>query len=195
MKVYHYDIGTKLFVGVADAHPDPMREDGFLVPAFATKIAPPSLAPNEAARWESDHWGIVPIVIDPRTGDLEPVNLVRYAADVRWRLETGGTGIVSENVSIPLATDRDSQVKAFVARYQADQDPQLTVNWKCADGNWRALDAAAIQTASNAILQHVKRWFDAEQFVVKKIATGEITTVPQVDAAFAAICPLPGDHP
>ncbi|WP_186307053.1 DUF4376 domain-containing protein [Mesorhizobium amorphae] len=187
MKVYHFNTNNKLLTGVADAHPNPMREGEFLIPAFATDIAPPSLASNEAAKWETDHWTIVPIVMDPGTGDLEPVNLTRYAADVRWRLEVGGTGIVFENISIPLATDRDSQVKAFAARYQADQDPQFTINWKCADGNWKALNATTIQAASNAILQHVKRWFDAEQVVVQKIVMGEITTVSQIDAAFAAM--------
>jgi len=187
MKVYHFDINTKLLTTAADAHPNPMREGEFLIPAFATEIAPPSLAPNEAAKWETDHWAVVPILVNPGTGDLETVNLTRYAADVRWRLETGGTGIVVENISIPLATDRDSQVKAFAARYQADQDPKFTTNWKCADGNWRALNAATIQAASNAILQHIKRWFDAEQIVVQKIENGEITTAPQVDAAFAVM--------
>jgi hypothetical protein len=185
MKVYHFDINTKLLTATADAHPNPMREGEFLIPAFATEIAPPSLAPNEAAKWETDHWAVVPILVNPGTGDLETVNLTRYAADVRWRLETGGTGIVVENISIPLATDRDSQIKAFAARYQADQDPKFTTNWKCADCNWKALNAAKIQAASNAILQHVKRCFDAEQIVVQKIAMGEITTAPQVDAAFA----------
>lgn len=187
MQVYHYDIDTKLLIGTSDAHPNPMQPGEFLIPAFATELAPPTLAPNEAAKWETDHWIVVPIVADPGAGTAEPVDLTRYAGDVRWRLEIGGTGIVFEGTSIPLATDRDSQVKVFAARYQADQDPNFTINWKCPDGAWRVLSAAAIQAASTAILLHVKRCFDAEQVVVQKIAAGEITSASQVDAAFAAM--------
>ena len=187
MNVYHFDLDTKLLTGAAGAHPNPMREGEFLIPAFATDLAPPSLAPNEAAKWDNDHWTIVPIVVDPNTGAPEPVDLARYAGDCRWRIETGGTGIVVDNVSIPLATDRDSQVKLFAARYQVDQDPSFTVNWKCPDGVWRMLNATAIHAASDAVLTHIKKCFDTEQAVVQKIDTGEITTVPQVDATFATM--------
>lgn len=187
MKVYHFDLDTKLLSGVADAYPNPMREGEFLIPAFATDLEPPSLAPNEAAKWDNDHWTVVPVVVDPSTGTPEPANLSQYAGNVRWRLETGGTGIVFESAFIPLATDRDSQVKVFAARYQVDQDPNFTVNWKCPDGAWRMLNAAAIYTASNAVLAHIKKCFDTEQTVIQKIDTGEITTVPQVDAAFATM--------
>lgn len=187
MQVFHYDIGTKLLIGTSEAHPNPLQEGEFLIPAFATEVAPPTLSPNEAAKWETDHWAIVPIVVDPDTGTPEPVDLVQYAGDVRWRLETGGTAIAFGDISIPLATDRDSQVKVFAARYQADQDPNFTVSWKCADGAWRLLSAAMIQAASNAVLLHVKKCFDAEQAVVQKIVSAEITTVPQVDSAFAAV--------
>ncbi|MFE0015987.1 hypothetical protein ACFWXH_14150 [Mesorhizobium sp. NPDC059054] len=187
MQVYHYDIGTKLLTGSSEAHPNPMREGEFLIPAFATPMAPPTLVPNEAAKWENDHWTVVPIVMDAGTGTPQPVDLVGYAGDLRWRLETGGTGMLFENISIPIATDRDSQVKVFAARYQVDQDPNLTVNWKCPDGTWRILNASAILAASNAVLLHIKKCFDTEQLVVQKIAAGEITTVPQVDAAFASM--------
>lgn len=187
MKVYHYDVASKLLIGSSDAHANPMRPDEFLIPAFATALAPPTLAPNEAAKWDNDQWNIVPIVVDPGTGTPGPVDLASYAGDVRWRLETGGTGMIFENAPMPLATDRDSQVKVFAARYQADQDPDFTVNWKCSDGAWRVLDAAAIQAASNAILMHIKKCFDTEQLVVQKIDAGEITSVPQVDAAFSAM--------
>lgn len=187
MQVFHYDIGTKLLIGTSEAHPNPMQEGEFLIPAFATEMIPPTLAPNEAAKWDDDHWTIVPIVVDPGTRTLEPVDLTHYAGDVRWRLETGGTGMIFENVPVPLATDRDSQVKVFAARYQADQDPDFTVNWKCTDGVWRVLNAAAILAASDAILLHVKKCFDTEQLVVQKIGTGEISSVPQVDAAFSAM--------
>lgn len=186
MQVYHYDIGTKLLTGTSEAHPNPMREGEFLIPAFSTPMAPPTIAANEAAKWENDHWTVVPIVVDTGTGTPQPVDLVRYAGDLRWRLETSGTGIVFEDTSIPLATDRDSQMKVFAARYQADQDPNFTVNWKCPDGVWRILNAVAIHAASNAILLHIKKCFDTEQLVVQKIRTAEIATVAQIEAAFTA---------
>ncbi|WP_054312288.1 DUF4376 domain-containing protein [Mesorhizobium sp. 1M-11] len=187
MQVYHYDIGTKLLSGTSEAHPNPMREGEFLIPAFATALMPPALAPNEAAKWVDDHWAIVPVVVDPGTGTAQPIDLVGYAGDVRWRLEIGGTGMVVEDMSIPIATDRDSQMKIFASRYQADRDPNFTVNWKCPDGAWRILNASAILAASNAVLLHIKKCFDTEQLVVQKIGAGEITTVPQVDAAFASM--------
>lgn len=186
MQVFHYDIGTKLLTGASDAHANPMQPGEFLIPAFATQIAPPTLAPNEAAKWENDRWTVVPIVVDSGTGTPQQVDLVGYAGDLRWRLETSGTGIVFEGTPIPLATDRDSQMKIFTARYQADQDPNFTVNWKCPDGVWRILNAVAIHAASNAVFLHIKKCFDTEQLVIQKIRIAEIATVAQIEAAFAA---------
>lgn len=187
MQVYHFDMSTKLLVGVSDAHSNPMQPGEFLIPAFATEVPPPSLALNEAAKWENDHWVIVPVIVDQETNALQPVDLISYAADLRWRLESGGTGMIFDNVAIPLATDRDSQLKILAARYQADRDPAYKINWKCTDGVWRVLNANAIGAASDIILLHVKKYFDIEQRVVQKINSGEITSAPQIDASFAEI--------
>lgn len=187
MKVYHFDIITKLLAGVSDAQSNPMQPSEFLIPAFATAVAPPPLTQNEAAKWESDHWIVVPVIIDQETNIQQPVDLASYAADLRWRLESGGTGMIFEDIAIPLATDRDSQLKILAARYQADLDPAFNVNWKCADGTWRVMNAAAIRSANNTILSHIKKYFDAEQRIVQQITAGEITSVRQIDSAFARL--------
>lgn len=46
MKIYHYDSSTGAFAGTSKADPNPRRAGSFLIPAFATEIAPPSATEN-----------------------------------------------------------------------------------------------------------------------------------------------------
>ncbi len=187
MQVYHFDATTKLLTGLSDAHSNPMQPGQFLVPAFATEVPPPPLAPNEAAKWENDHWIAVPVIVDRETNAQQPVDLASYAADLRWRLESSGTGMIFGNIAIPLATDRDSQMKILSARYQADIDPTFTINWKCSDGTWHAFDTDRIKAASNIIISHINKYFEIEHFICKQITAGVITSTQQIDAAFAKV--------
>ena len=59
MDVHLYDPATGEYLGSRPAQPDP-REGGFLVPAFATILAPPPARDNIARIWNVDGWEEAP---------------------------------------------------------------------------------------------------------------------------------------
>lgn len=56
MKIYHYDSSTGAFVGTSKADPNPRRAGSFLIPAFATEIAPLGASEKQFARWNGSEW-------------------------------------------------------------------------------------------------------------------------------------------
>lgn len=109
-------------------------------------------------------------------------SLTAYAADVRWRKETGG--IVAGGV--PIATDDRSKQMIIGARIAADADPNWTTQWIAADGSIVPIDAAAIIAISDAVQAHVNDCFTSYALVKTDIDSGTITTTAEIDAAFAA---------
>lgn len=115
-----------------------------------------------------------PVVAAPTKPELSA-----YAADKRWRVETGG--IVVSGVSV--ATDDHSKMMIMGARIKADRDAAFTTQWKVASGDFVTIDAATIIAISDAVLSHVDACFAAEALVLEQITAGTITTRAQVDAA------------
>ncbi len=105
-------------------------------------------------------------------------SLLVYAADKRWRVETGG--IVVGGMSV--ATDDRSKLMITGARVKADKDAAFTTNWKTPAG-FVEIDAATIIAISNAVLDHVDASFAIEGAVLAGIEAGTITTQAQIDAA------------
>jgi len=105
------------------------------------------------------------------------VDLSAYAADKRWRVETGGI-VVS---GAPIATDDRSKTMLMGARIKADADPQYSVGWKT-DAGFVSLTAAQIVGISDAVLAHVDACFAAEATVRAGIETGDIQTIAEIDA-------------
>lgn len=56
MKIYHYNPANGAFTDESDAHPSPLEDGVFLVPAHATTIAPPASGEHEVAVFENDTW-------------------------------------------------------------------------------------------------------------------------------------------
>jgi len=108
--------------------------------------------------------------------------LKAYAADARYRAETGGLTINGQTI----ATDRESQTLITGAYNLALQDPNLTINWKTGAG-FVQIDAPTMIAIATAVAQHVQSCFTKEAEVVADIEGGTITTYAQVDAAFATL--------
>jgi len=111
------------------------------------------------------------------------VDLKAYAAFVRYAKEIGGM----EVGGVHVATDETSQAKLTGAYLKASRDATFTTDWKGTDGTFTSLDADSIIALGDAVLAHVAACFAAEKMVAAEIDTGSITTVTQVDAAFAAL--------
>lgn len=107
-------------------------------------------------------------------------DLMAYAADLRWRIETGGISVAGTSVR----TDEKSQAKITGAVQLLAADPTLTaIDWEAQPGTWVSLDAATMQAIGIAVGRHVQACFTALKAVQEALAAGEIASFEQIDAA------------
>ncbi|UPT85178.1 DUF4376 domain-containing protein [Bradyrhizobium barranii subsp. apii] len=106
-----------------------------------------------------------------------------YAAAVRYDKEVGGISVGGMSVS----TDRVSQSMINGAYNMAAHDASFTTKWKAENGNFTPLDAPTIIALAVAIGQHVAACFSTEADVVAQIDAGTLISIPEINAAFAAI--------
>jgi len=108
---------------------------------------------------------------------VEPVDLKAYAADKRWRVETGG--IVVNGATIQ--TDRASQAMITgLYTYAAVAKPD-SIPYK-AEGGFVSLTAAQAVAIGLAVGAHVQACFAAEQAIDADITAGTITAAGQIEA-------------
>lgn len=117
--------------------------------------------------------------IDPER--VPAAALVAYATAKRWQVEVGGVTIGG----MAVATDDRSKVMILGARVAAQADPEWATVWHGADGGAYPLNAAAMVAVSNAVEAHVNATFALFAQVKADIDAGKITTVTEIDAAFA----------
>lgn len=58
MKIYNFHPITKEYIGENYADESPLEKGVYLLPSFATFIAPPELGENQTAVFENDQWSI-----------------------------------------------------------------------------------------------------------------------------------------
>ncbi len=103
--------------------------------------------------------------------------LLAYAADMRWRIETGS--IMADGSRID--TSRDSQTMIAGAYAYVTTSGQ-SIAFKAASG-WVTMSADAVRAVALAVGAHVQACFAAEQAVAASITAGTITTFAEIDAA------------
>jgi len=107
-----------------------------------------------------------------------PVDLVGYAADKRFRVETGG--IVVNGATIQ--TDRASQAMITGAVTLLNSDADLAqVDFK-ASGGWVSLDRQTMLVIGKAVGRHVQGCFSVERLFDADIAAGTITAAAQIES-------------
>jgi len=104
------------------------------------------------------------------------VDPAAYAADKRWRVETGGITVGG----VPVATDRESQSLITGAHAYVQVNPGMTIKYKSGAG-FVDLDAATVTAVATAVAAHVQACFAAEAEVAAAIADGAVTTTQQID--------------
>jgi Domain of unknown function (DUF4376) len=109
------------------------------------------------------------------------IDLTSYTVQKRWEKEVGGITIGA----IPVATDDRPKTMIIGARVKAEKDAAFTTPWKGANGEFVTIDATTIIVISNAVLAHVATCFAIEDAVLSGIAAGTISSVAEIDAAFA----------
>lgn len=107
-------------------------------------------------------------------------DLMAYAADLRWRIETGGITVAGTSVR----TDEKSQAKISGAVILLTADQTIgAIDWEAQPGVWVSLDAATMQAIGVAVGRHVQACFTALKAVQEAITAGEIVSFEQIDAA------------
>lgn len=87
----------------------------------------------------------------------------------RWEVETGG--IVVSGAAI--ATDALTQAKLSGALQLVQDDDQVVIDWKGADGTWVQLDAATVTAVARAVGLHVQACFSREKALHEAVDAAE----------------------
>ena len=72
MLVYHFDQVTGAHVGMSDADESPLEPGVFLIPSFATELAPPVAPEGQFAAFDGSRWALKDIPPTPEP-DPQPV--------------------------------------------------------------------------------------------------------------------------
>lgn len=107
--------------------------------------------------------------------------LLKYSGDKRWDKENGGFEIGGMHI----ATDDRSKTMITGARIASDANSEFSTPWKTPDGSFTRITAPVIIMISNAMLDHVDACFNKEEEVAQLINTDVITTIEQIDTAWA----------
>ncbi|WPZ36714.1 DUF4376 domain-containing protein [Thalassobaculum sp. OXR-137] len=106
------------------------------------------------ANWNGTAWIVSDMPVAARKGRMKAA-----ATQHRWEVETGGITVSG----VPVATDALTQAKLSGARQLAQDDDQITIKWKSADGTWVTLDATAVTAIARAVGLHVQACFAQEE--------------------------------
>lgn len=119
--------------------------------------------------------------VGTRTWELPAASvaaLKAYAADVRWRKETGGTTV--GGIAIPT-DDRTKVLLMGAALGMADEDTASYV----VGATSTMLTGAQFKELYAGLIAHVQMCFDAQATVIAGIDDGSIATRAQIDEAFS----------
>lgn len=114
--------------------------------------------------------------------EAPPIDLAAYAADARWRKETGGITVGGHQID----TSRESQGLINGAFNLAQDDPETVIMFKTA-GGFVTLDAATVIAIGRAVGKHVQACFAREAEVLAAITASAVATTDEIDAAFADV--------
>jgi uncharacterized protein DUF4376 len=124
-----------------------------------------------------------PSFIQPTSTTYDKPQLIAYTADARWRKQTGGINVTG----VDYRTDRVSSNERNNAYNYSQANPGYVFDWKLPDGSFVTLDQAAMTKVTMAESTFIQNCFTKENATVTSINGGTITTLAEIDAAFAAV--------
>lgn len=113
----------------------------------------------------------------PLEPEPPPVDLTKYAADKRWRVETGG--ITVAGAAIPTSREDQAMITGAVAFAQLN--PDASIQFKAVSG-WVTLTATQMVGIGLSVGTHVQACFAAEAAIDADVDGGTITTAEQIEA-------------
>lgn len=116
-----------------------------------------------------------PIAIDPPRPVVTQQSLITGVANKRWEVETGGIVVDGRRVD----TDRESQAQLNNSYSSLKLGLIEDTQWKDADGNFTLVTLVELEPIAQAVAQHVRACFVAEQ-IHNELIKG-LTTQEQLD--------------
>lgn len=116
-----------------------------------------------------------PIAVWPPEPTVTRETLIQGCASKRWEVETGGIVVGGRRVD----TDRESQAQLNNSYSSLKLGLIEDTQWKDADGNFTLVTLVELEPIAQAVAQHVRSCFLAEQVHVELIMG--ITTQEQLD--------------
>jgi hypothetical protein len=113
-------------------------------------------------------------------------SLQTYNAYARYNRATGGF-TVSAISAVPFLTDPVSRNTIDSANTYAVNNPGHITDWKMSDGSFIQLTGAQLATVLQDVATFVQACFTCESQNLAAITGGTITTLAEIDTAFAAI--------
>ena len=126
--------------------------------------------PRQVKTW-LDGGGVPTIYVPP------PVDLVAYATDKRWRVETGG--ISFNGILVPT----DDRAKLLLLGAATNMAPGSSAPLIVAGVNYGTLTDVQFKAINAAVIAHVQATFSVLASVLAAITAGTITTTQQIDFA------------
>jgi len=124
-----------------------------------------------------------PSFIQPATGAYDAEQLKAYNDDARWRKEQGG---LTTTAGFPIKTDDRAQAKITGVYAASKESPAVVTPWHAADGTVHELDATGMYNLNADLLTHINNCFSISADNYAAIDAGTITTLEQIDSAYAA---------
>jgi hypothetical protein len=164
-------------------------------PGFAAYVGPGSIL-NEAELWKAlaSNGVVYPDWMFNGTTFSQPTpttytkaQLAAYAADARFRRTIVGIKVTSISSSSYFASDTASRNSIDATYAYMIEAPTATVQWKMMDNSFVTLDKPKTTTVMKDMASFAQSCYTCESTTVTSINGGTITTLAQVDSAFAAV--------
>ena len=182
------NVPDKLYASKRNIYVDATDADYVAWKAVNGNATPPQVAD------ESDVWFYVneflpawlwngTTMAQPAVGQYTKAQLQGYSADARYRRASGGCTVAGK----PYTTDPMSRNAMDGAHRYAVAHPGYITNWKLADGTFNPMDEAALADLTTEIATFVQDCFTCESTNLTAINGGTMTTIAQIDAAYASV--------
>jgi|SRR5215831_9837867 len=119
----------------------------------------------------------------PALNQYHTYQLTNYSAMKRWETETKGIKVSG----VPLRTDDRSKQMLGNARAKAKDDESFTTTWIGSDGKLYPVTSADMIKMADGVSDHVDACFDRYATLDGQIKSGQVTTLKQIDDAYAGI--------
>jgi hypothetical protein len=127
-----------------------------------------------------------PTFIQPTSTTYSKPQLSAYSADARYRRSNAGIVVTSISAKT-FASDTASRNSIDAAYSYTKENPAATQQWKMTDGSFVTLNAAGVVKVMNAMALFAQNCYTCESTTNTSITSGTITTLAQIDTAFAGV--------